>query len=62
MDPSKRSKPIARLRIEAMTRGAAPVRTCDLSSKYVTSRVQCNEFSMAQCPRTQVFSCRGLPR
>jgi hypothetical protein len=41
---------MARLRSEAMTRGAFPVLTRELSSWQLTSRTQWSLFSMCQCP------------
>ena len=38
-------------RSAARTCGAAPVRTRQASSPRLTSRTQCNRFSMSQCPR-----------
>ena len=38
---------------DAMTRGAFPVLTRDLSSWYVTSRTQWSLFSISQWPLTQ---------
>ncbi len=51
---------MARLRSEAMTWGAFPVLTRDLSSWYVTSRTQWSLFSMCQWLRTQAARVSGL--
>ena len=39
------------LRRAAMTCGMLPHRTCEASSPRSTSRVRCERFSIAQCPR-----------
>ena len=43
--PARRCRLIARLRREAMTCGACPVRTWERSSAKVTSRTQCRPLS-----------------
>ena len=51
---------VQRMRREAMTCGAWPVRTCERSSAKVTSRTQCRAFSICQCPRIHAASSAGL--
>jgi len=48
LTPFNRNRLMARLRIVAKTRGAAPVLICERSSSKVTSRTQCREFSIDQ--------------
>ena len=50
---------MARLLSDAITRGAFPVLTSDLSSWYVTSRTQWSLFSISQWLRTQAARVAG---
>src|SRR5262249_8264113 len=52
--PAHRVRPMTVLRKAAMTCGILPQRTWDRSSSKVTSRTQCDLFSICQCPRTNV--------
>lgn len=48
--PARHSTPMARLRRAAMTCGADPVRTWEVSSAKVVSRTWCSA-SIDQCPQ-----------
>jgi len=50
--PASRRVVVTRLRMQARTAGALPVRARWASSPKVMSRTQWMLFSMAQCPRT----------
>src|SRR4029453_1941006 len=52
VSPAHRVRPMTVLRKAAITCGILPQRTWDRSSSKVTSRTQCDLFSMCQCPRT----------
>src|SRR5436309_2680035 len=60
--PAHLSSPIVVLRSAAMPWGILPQRTCDRSSSNVTSRTQCDLFSMLQCPRTKSSTRPGVAR
>src|SRR4029453_12728057 len=53
---------MAVLRSAAMTWGMLPQRTCERSSSNVTSRTQCDLFSMCQWPRTSSSRRSGVAR
>ena len=48
VSPAHRSSPITVLRSAAMIWGVLPQRTCERSSSNVTSRTQCDLFSICQ--------------
>src|SRR5262252_4477047 len=60
--PAHLSSPIAVLRSAAMTWGMLPERTWERSSSNVTSRTQCDWFSICHCPRTSSSKRVGVAR
>src|SRR5215207_5010969 len=58
--PARQSAPMTRLRRQAMTCGAVPVRTWEPSSAKVTSRIQCRPCSIAQWAHRRSASRAGL--
>jgi hypothetical protein len=51
---------MAKLRIEAITCAAAPLRTRERSSSKITSRTQWRRFSIVQWPRLKVSKRAGV--
>ncbi len=60
--PARPGSLMAVLRRQAMTCGPLPVWGWWRSSSRVTSRTQCGEFSMLQCPWIQVATVAGAGR
>ena len=60
--PRHLSRPMAVLRNAAAGQGYLPQRTWERSSSNVTSRTQCDLFSICHCPRTSASKRAGVAR